>query len=108
MTTPTHEQQGHPPGRPATGGPSQRSRGASGLILAAVLGLVLGIFLGNVGGLRLTSGPVAMVPLGEGFSFAVAVWGAAVGGFIGATGGALLYSWFRHAKERRKRASERV
>jgi hypothetical protein len=98
MTIPTREEPGHPPGQPPSGGDRERHRGAGGLMLAAILGLVLGLFLGNAIGMRLTGGPIDMIPLGGDFSFAVAGWGAAAGALIGGTGSALVWSFFRRAK----------
>src|SRR6516225_6333686 len=102
MTIPTREEQGHPPGQPPFWGGSERGRRAGGLLLAAILGLALGFVLGNVIGMRLTGGPIAMIPVG-GLSFAVAVWGAAAGALIGGTGGALVWCCSRRAKALQKR-----
>ena len=105
MMIPAGEEQGHPPGQPPSQGDSGRRRGAGGLILAGILGLLLGFFLGNAIGMQLTRGPIAMIPLGGDLSFAVAVWGATAGALIGGTGGALVWSCFRRAKKHRRGAS---
>jgi hypothetical protein len=105
MTIPIREEQSVPPGQPPSRGGSERGRGAGRPVLAAVLGLALGFFLGNLIGVRVTGGPVAMIPLGGDFSFAVAILGAAAGALIGGTGGALVGRGLRHAQERRAGAS---
>jgi hypothetical protein len=105
MAISTLDEQGRPAGQPPSRGGFGRNRGAGGLFLAAILGLALGFFLGNAIGMQLTGGPIAMIPLGGDFSFAVAVSGAAAGALIGGMGGAPLWSCCRHAKQHRRVAS---
>jgi hypothetical protein len=102
MTISAREEQSQPPGQSLFRSGSERDWGAGGLIRAAVLGLILGFFLGNAIGMRMPRGPIELlfqIPLGGDFGFAVSVWGAAAGALVGGTGGALVWSYFRRVKE---------
>ena len=77
-------------------GGSERHWGSGRLIRAAVLGLILGFFLGNAIGMGMPGGPIKLlfdIPLGGDLCLSVSIWDAAAGALIGGTGGALVWIW---------------
>jgi hypothetical protein len=96
MAISAREEQSQPPEqRPFRGG-FERDWGADGQIRAAVLGLILGFFLGNAIGMGMPRGTIKLlfdIPLGGDLCFAVSVLDAAAGALIVGMVGALLWIW---------------
>jgi len=96
MAISAREEYSQPPEQSLFRGGSERDWGAGGLVRAAILGLILGFFLGNAIGMRMPPGPIGLflnIPLGGDLCFALSVWGAAAGALIGGAGGALVWIW---------------
>jgi hypothetical protein len=96
MEISARDEQSQPPEQSLFRGGPERDWGADGIIRAAVLGLIMGFFLGNAIGMAMPRGPLKLVfdiPLGGDLCFAVSVWDAAAGALIGGTGGALVWIW---------------
>ena len=86
MAISAREEQSQPPEETLFRSGSERYWGASGLVRAAVLGLILGFFVGNAIGVRTPRGPIELminIPLGGDLCFALSVWGAVAGALIG-------------------------